>query len=76
MQDTLPIEEPIVTETVTINGKTDNHITEGLTVPKDVSSKAGGLRITIDSTRFAMLSRAFAYLNDYPYDCSVRRIFY
>ena len=74
VQDTLPIEEPIVTETVTLNGRTDNHITEGLTVPKDVSSKAGGLRVTIDSTRFAMLGRAFSYLNDYPYDCLEQRM--
>jgi uncharacterized protein YfaS (alpha-2-macroglobulin family) len=74
LQETLPVEQSLVMESVTIIGRTAQQAREALVVPASFAgSPEEGLSLTLDSTLASALAGAIRFLDVYPYDCLEQR---
>jgi hypothetical protein len=70
LEDSLPVEDPHLTESFTIVGKTGDQAKEALVVPSTfLGVPEEGLYLALDSTIASALAGAVRFLDVYPYDC-------
>ena len=67
-----PVYTPATSESFAAYGTTDANgaIAQKISLPKDVFSEFGGLKISTASTQLQELTDAFVYLQNYPFECS------
>lgn len=65
----LPVQLPVVMETVAVYGETQGEQSEGLVPPGGVMADQGGLELALSSTALAGFDESMRYLIEYPYGC-------
>lgn len=65
----LPVQLPVVMETVAVYGETKDQQSEGLLPPSGIMADQGGLELSLSSTALAGFDESMRYLIEYPYGC-------
>jgi alpha-2-macroglobulin len=69
VQVEIPVQEPLIKETVALYSATTDRQVEHIIVPDSIHLRPGGIEFTASSTALSGLRESAGYLYHYPYEC-------